>query len=314
MSAYRRAPRSGFTLVELLVVIAIIGVLVGLLLPAVQSAREAARRMQCSNHLRQVGLAMHNYESANRRLPAGWIANDPDGEPGWGWAVALMPYMEQNDVHSRIDSRLEIIAPVNLPMLTQVIPTFICPSDPFADRFEIGEAEEGDHDHEGHAHLGAGDEDDDDHHHGPHNVDEGHKLFEISKSNYVGVFGTLEVDESPYRADGTFFGNSRTQLRDFIDGTSNTSAIGERSSRLGGSLWQGVIPEANASFARVVGSADHTPNSPQGHFDDFSSFHRGGANFVMADNSVRLVPDTIDLQVYQALATRQGGEVISQSD
>lgn len=314
MSAYRRALRSGFTLVEVLVVIAIIGVLVGLLLPAVQSAREAARRMQCSNNLRQVGLAMHNYESANRRLPAGWVADRPEGVPGWSWAVALLPYMEQNDVHNRIDTRLEITAPANQPMITQVIPTFICPSDPFANIFEIGEAEEDHDDHDDHGHDGDDHDEDEEDDHGPHHVDEGHKLFPISKSNYVAVFGTLEVDESPYRSNGAFFGNSRIQLRDFTDGTSNTMVIGERGSRLGGSLWHGIIPEANASFARVVGSADHVPNSPIGHFDDFSSFHRGGANFVMADNSVRLIPDTIDLRVYQALATRQGGEVVSLAD
>jgi prepilin-type N-terminal cleavage/methylation domain-containing protein len=303
MLSARRYARSGFTLVELLVVIAIIGILVGLLLPAVQAAREAARRMQCSNNVRQIGLALHNYESAHKKFPPGWIANVSAGEPGWGWATALLPFMEQNNVYQRLDLNVEIIAAQNQPMIESVIPTFICPSDPTPSLFQIAEAE--DHSH----HLSSSSLDEDDHE--PHNVDEGEKLFAIAKSNYVGVFGTGEVDESPYSSDGTFWGNSRVRMQDFVDGTSNTFVIGERSSRLGGSLWHGVIPEANAAYARIVGSTDHVPNSPVGHFDDFSSFHATGANFIMGDCSVRLIPDTIDETVYRALATRHGGEVVT---
>jgi|LakMenEpi03Aug12_release.lakeMendotaPanAssembly.Ray.scaffolds.fasta_scaffold95981_3 prepilin-type N-terminal cleavage/methylation domain-containing protein len=307
MAVRPSASRSAFTLVELLVVISIIGVMVGLLLPAVQAAREAARRMQCSNNMRQIGLALHNYESTHKRFPAGWVANEPEGHPGWGWAVALLPFIEQGGVQDRLDSRLEITAAPNQPMIMQVVPTFICPSDPFAPTFEIGEAEEH-HDHADH------DWGSDDHDHEPHNVDEGHKLFSIARSNYVAVYGTTEVDESPYAGNGAFFGNSRIRIRDFTDGTSNTMVIGERGSRLGGSLWHGVIPEANAAFARIVGSTDHGPNSPAAHFDDFGSYHTTGAHFVMADNSVRLVPSTIDLSIYQAMATRQGGEVVRSID
>lgn len=303
MLSARRSGRSGFTLVELLVVIAIIGILVGLLLPAVQAAREAARRMQCSNNVRQIGLALHNYESAHKKFPPGWIANVPAGEPGWGWATALLPFMEQNSVYQRLDLNVEIIAAQNEPMIQTVIPTFICPSDPSPSLFQIAEA----HDHSHHFSYTSFDEDD----HEPHNVDDGEKLFAIAKSNYVGVFGTGEVDESPYSSDGAFWGNSRIRMQDFVDGTSNTFVIGERSSRLGGSLWHGVIPEANAAFARIVGSTDHVPNSPVGHFDDFSSFHATGANFIMGDCSVRLIPDTIDETVYRAMATRHGGEVVT---
>jgi prepilin-type N-terminal cleavage/methylation domain-containing protein len=309
MTSVRRSGQSGFTLVELLVVIAIIGILVGLLLPAVQAAREAARRMQCSNNVRQIGLALHNYESTHKKFPPGWIANVSAGEPGWGWATALMPYMEQTNVYQRLDLNVEIIAPQNMPLIQTVIPTYICPSDPTPTVFQIAEAHDHDHDHL----VGAMYFDEDDHDE-PHNVDDGEKLFAIAKSNYVGVFGTGEVHESPYNSDGAFWGNSRVRMQDFVDGTSNTFVIGERGSRLGGSLWHGVIPEANAAFARIVGSTDHVPNSPVGHFDDFSSFHATGANFIMGDCSVRLIPDTIDETVYRALATRQGAEAVTLPD
>ncbi len=90
--------------------------------------------------------------------------------------------------------------------------------------------------------------------------------------------------------------------------------MGERSGQLGGSIWHGNIPEAAESMARVVGVADHPPNSPEGHFEDFRSYHTGGANFCRADGSVQWLPDSIDEVAYRALATRSGGEVISYVD
>jgi hypothetical protein len=139
-------------------------------------------------------------------------------------------------------------------------------------------------------------------------VDDGPKLFDIAKSNYVGVFGTREIEDEPYKGDGTFFGNSRIRIQDLTDGTSNTFIVGERSGRLGGSVWHGYIEEVAEAPARFLGSTDHVPNSPIGHFDDFSSGHTGGANFVMGDCSTHMISNSIDLQVYQALATRSGGE------
>ena len=288
----------GFTLVELLVVLAIIGILVGLLLPAVQAAREAARRAQCMSNQRQIGLALSNYESSHRRLPSGWVDWNRTKAPGWSWAHAILPFMESTTVYNGIDHRSSIDAPINQASLIQVIPTFICPSDIGGNTFEIGmeSHEEEEEEHEG------------------HNVDEGDKLFRVAKFNYPAVFGTMEIDEVPYNANGTFYGNSPTKLKDILDGLSNTMIVGERSSRLGGSVWHGWISEAAEPGARFLGVADHSPNSKIGHFEDFSSQHGPGIHIVFGDSSTRLISDTIDLDVYQALCTRQGGEIAKSLD
>jgi prepilin-type N-terminal cleavage/methylation domain-containing protein len=281
--------RSAFTLVELLVVIAIIGILVGLLLPAVQAAREAARRIQCTNNVRQLGLATHNYESVYGRVPSGWVSNGLSGEPGWGWSAALLPFMEGNNIANKIDWRIAIEDAIHKDVRETVVATFSCPSDPFENTFEIGE--------------------DSGVHHST--VDDGDKLFRVSKSNYIAMFGTFELEDSPYKGDGMYYGNSKTKFRDVTDGLSNTLMVGERSGQLGGSLWQGNIPDAAEANARIVGVADHAPNSPVGHFEDFRSYHTGGANFMRADCSVQWLPQTIDEEVYRAMATRSGGEALN---
>lgn len=287
--------RRGFTLVELLVVIAIIGILVGLLLPAVQAAREAARRMQCSNNMKQLGLATHNYESTYKRLPSGWVSNGLSGEPGWGWSAALLPFMEGSNLANRIDWRLAIEEATHDDVRVSVVPTFLCPSDPAPNIFGIAEGDGHGHEHES-------------------SIDDGEILFRISKSNYVGMFGTFELEDAPYNGDGMYYGNSRIKFRDVTDGLSNTIMVGERSGQLGSSLWQGNIPEASEPHARIVGVADHAPNSPAGHFEDFRSYHTGGANFGRADGSVQWLPETIDEVVYKAMATRRGGEVAAYND
>lgn len=301
--------RGGFTLVELLVVIAIIGILVALLLPAVQAARAAARRTQCKNNCKQIGLALHNYHDAFRQFPAGWISYQGEFEPGWGWAAAILPFAEQNNVYDQIDFRLPIEDSAHAAVREAVLAMYICPSDVAPDTFAIAEGTGG-------------------HVHGasamptasasyafsstlPVNIDTtGTPLMRLSKSNYVGVFGTFEIHDDPYRGNGSFFADSRLRFRDFVDGTSNTVMVGERFGRQGSAIWHGVIPEAAEPEARVVGVTDHAPNSPEMHFEDFSSEHVTGAHFTLADGSVRMISDTIDTNVYHALSTRQGGEVV----
>lgn len=296
--------RRAFTLIELLVVIAIIGILLALLLPAVQSVREAARRTQCANNFRQIGLAIHNFESAFNRLPPGWEDHLESGEPGWGWGSILLPYMEAGNLHNEIQFDVEIADPIHAGVRESFISVFACPSDDGPDVFEIHEGDGHDHDHDHFTGSTGGNFRSD---------DEPHVLFSIAKSNYAGVFGTFEIHDDPYRGDGVFYGNSETRFRDVTDGLSNTLMIGERSSELMQSIWHGNIPEAEAHYARILGIADHhAPNHPEAHLDDFRSYHPGGVNFLRADVSVFFLAETVDEEVYRGMATRNGGEVLGE--
>jgi len=279
-----------FTLVELLVVIAIIGILVSLLLPAVQAAREAARRMSCYNNLKQIGLALHNYHDTHKSLPMGWIGVDPAtrqphalGQPGWGWAARVLPFLEQSNTESLLKGDLPITDPSNLAARSTHLALYRCPSDANSqDFFDI---------------TGS------------------MPTVRIPVANYVGMAGTQELENCEplpigvqCRTDGIFYHNSSTQFRDITDGLSNTFMVGERNSKIDKSTWVGSIPGADEGFARFLGIADHAPNTVGAHLDDLSSYHPAGTNFVIADGSVRLITETIDLTVYQALATTRGGE------
>ena len=302
----KEKPRIGFTLIELLVVIAIIAVLVALLLPAVQQAREAARRTQCKNNLKQIGLALHNYHDVHQTFPPGWIAIDDtgaqsahEGTSGVGWAAMILPYIEQQNVYSQFNASLPLTDAANATFLSNQIPAYKCPSDPQPDTWEI--EEEG---------------------------SPGTVLAKLPIANYIGSFGTEELDgcenapgtapvsaNGQCRGDGIFYHNSRIRIADITDGTTNTYMVGERKTvPLDGwfSTWPGMIAEGEEAFQRVCGSADHTPNHPDTHLDDFSSRHAGGAQFCQADGSVRFISESIDRGVYQSLATIQGGEVVGE--
>jgi len=311
LSMRQTKSRNAFTLVELLVVIAIIGILIGLLLPAVQAARAAARKMSCQNNMRQIGLALHNYHSAYRQLPSGWVARDRHHHtPGWGWAAAILPQLEGSGIYEDIDFGVPIEDDRHEEVRKSTIEAYLCPSEVAQRLFWITEGEEHDHDHD---HGDEEDEDEEhehDHEHGEHVDEHGEPLFQIARTSYVGVYGTKDIHDDLYEGDGLFYGNSRHRFRDILDGMSQTLMIGERNSRLGGSIWHGVIHDANEPAARVIGAADHQPNHPIGHFEDFSSYHLDGAHFVLSDGSVKFLTKFIDLDVYHALTTRANKEVV----
>jgi prepilin-type N-terminal cleavage/methylation domain-containing protein/prepilin-type processing-associated H-X9-DG protein len=311
-----RLSRRAFTLVELLVVIAIIGTLVGLLLPAVQQAREAARRAQCTNNLKQTGLALQNYHESRRQLPEGWLCNTDSSDPhhaeegvGWGWASRLLPYVEEDATYKTIDIKIPI-ASASATVLSKVIPGFLCPSDTGAGKPTFMPGEEG----------GA----DNDHQH----PDQTTGATTYARSNYVGMFGSNsweahEAEEhgpgeeeehheegEPYGGNGMFFANSRMPFRHVTDGLSKTIMVGERDSRLGGSLWIGMVEGLAEPIGRVVAHGHHAPNGnpAEQHFGDFSSRHVAGANVVFADGHCDFIAESIDTKVYQALCTRKGGE------
>lgn len=292
--------RNAFTLVELLVVIAIIGILIGMLLPAVQQVREAARRTHCRNNIRQMALGIMNYEGTMKRYPAGWTTFDasmPVSEPGWGWSAEILPFMEGQNVHDRIDFSVAIDDHMHEDIIQSSLPIFLCPSDP-ADRL-LNLDTHIEHDHDSLRHDGPEDT---------------HGSLIVGRSNYSGVFGSTEIEDNPSGGNGAFFANSRVRHADFKDGTSNTFIVGERTNELGPISWVGVVPEVDEPLARIVGAADHAPNDREGHFEDFRSHHPGGINVVLGDGSAHFIASTIDESVFQALSTLDGGEIVSIED
>lgn len=297
-------PRRAFTLIELLVVIAIIGVLVGLLLPAVQAAREAARRAQCVNNLKQIGLALHNYDGSHQTFPSGYVSNvnatGDDLGPGWGWAPMLLPQFEQTPLFNAINFNLAIEAPDNLTSRLPLVNNFLCPSDSVQVYWAVNRD----------VATGAARQ----------------NICQIAPSNYIAMYGNGEPGPS---GDGLFFRNSRVSLRDITDGTGQTIAIGERSHRLGEATWVGSVTNAimfptdnddtgryraETSSGMVLGHVGERvgPGDPRSDVNQFYSLHAGrGANFLFADGHVQFLKATMDYRTYQALATRAGGEVIS---
>jgi hypothetical protein len=255
-------------------------------LPAVQAAREAARRIDCRNNCKQIGLALHAYHDVYRQLPAGWIAHPNTGEPGWGWATHILPFLEQINLHAQIQLNLPIADSSNQIVRETSLSVYRCVSDGRGNDPLVLLAEEA----------------------------TGNSLFKVARANYVGAFGTLEIEDDPFAGDGVLFQNSNLRFADVTDGLSNTIFVGERCSRIDGSTWTGAVEDAEEGLVRIVASSDHVPNHPAAHFDDFSSFHPTGAHFTLGDGSVRMLADTIDLDVYRALATRTGDEPIGKID
>jgi prepilin-type N-terminal cleavage/methylation domain-containing protein/prepilin-type processing-associated H-X9-DG protein len=319
MSGGNPRRRWGFTLVELLVVIAIIGILIALLLPAVQAAREASRRMACGSNLKQLALATHNYESTYQKLPPGWIASPGlmhtsntggtgrDGWGSWGWGAIILKYVEQSGLSETLDvgqtdMRTALDTPNLLALMQQPYPVFRCPSDVaplLNDKRPItGFANQ--------ARL-------------------------LATSNYVGwnsgSFGWIPGTGAPQDRLGIFAMNSKTKLADVKDGLANTFAFGERAYKITtNSFGRPVSCGAAVIFGNRWGN--HRENSRrnplfgntntlglgEGHINStltgsptnpglnnnsicargVFSYHPGGAQFALVDGSVHFINDTID--------------------
>jgi prepilin-type N-terminal cleavage/methylation domain-containing protein/prepilin-type processing-associated H-X9-DG protein len=354
-SLVRRRPRTGFTLIELLVVIAIIGVLIALLLPAVQSAREAARRAQCTNNLKQIALASHNYESSHGSFPIGYrglqlvypglppcgqLTNPPASVPiGHTAFVFILPYLEDGNQYNAYNIIRTYDSFSNVTGISTKVATYICPTDTQADPDPTGTISVTQ---------------------GSYGCARG--LWETLAFNWATV-ATLPDPNGLYPqtcnqgpGDGMFSTEWSHKVASATDGLSNTLLFGEMSRfrnepagsnfefNLIGGIWAGppwsspnptwpgdtrmtsgatCVPRLNAPpdmtgavfqacFATALFPPDWVPVPAcrsLGQFG-FRSLHPGGANFAMADGSVRFVKETINLPTYRALATRAGGEAI----
>lgn len=306
--------QSGFTLVELLVVIAIIGILVALLLPAVQAARESARRTQCVNNLKQMGIAFQNYHDALRRFPPGYLAAGPyvDGEtdttPGWGWAAFLLPNMEQNTVSQLANFNFPIQHPANARAVQTWIAPYVCPSDTLPGAvYAVPNPSGG-------------------------------TVASAAPASYAACTGSDALEVFAATGDGVFYRNSPTKFADLRDGTTFTILAGDRAFGISQGIWAGAMnnaavvrgkyntcqPVVAGTYLQAAGltlahahlnNAVFDGNDGAG-LDDFSSMHPAGSNFVFADGSVHFIQTipadgpngyTSEGLIYQRLGTRADG-------
>lgn len=323
--------RRAFTLVELLVVIAIIGILVGLLLPAVQAAREAARRMQCSNNLKQIGLALLNYESSTKAFPAGGIWKGPTLAPrgnraergsGWAWSYSILPYIEQGNAYAAIVFGNRMMDVPNRAVVSQNFAGAVCPSAPNPSlHFQLGVAS----DPFGFTNPG------------------------IAASNYVangGAFaaGFYYTDPADQRI-GMYAEDEWRKIGDCTDGTSNTIAVGEtRWFGIGSNVGNGSFFWDPSWYGRARHDSGGRADAPEALMrcaqvrinppfiagngvknKCFSSLHVGGAQFVLVDGSVHFISENIEnnettpaayrtgtaFGAFQKLCARSDGGVVS---
>jgi len=314
--------------------------LIALLLPAVQAAREAARRMQCTNNLKQIGLGIANYEAALGCLVSGYISSsipstqlgvpgqNPDSAsgdngPGWGWLALLLPQLEQTPLANSINFNLPTWVADNGSAVRVSLNVFVCPSANNPDLTCVM-------------------------------VDASQALLPVAnqrfaRANYQynmgwndsGIPANISPDDLVRGSNGPIYRNSHVTTAGVTDGLSNTVVAGEKTPYLADASWVGIIPGYRHFAYNAFASAGtggqgvnydypssllashsgpslyesptviHPPNSPLGHTDEFYALHPGGGNVLMGDGSVRFIKQTINLIAWQSLSSRSGGEVIS---
>lgn len=306
-----RDDRSGFTMIEFLVVIGIIIILTSLLLPAIQQGRAAARRVQCKNNLRQLGLAMHNYVDVHGVLPPGYIyGSPPDGMPttsGYGWNALLLPYLDQYALSQSADWETPIWGPDKQQFREARISVTQCASDPEVFRGYVRRP--------GWSSVASS-----------QLIGGYSNEIRFAKSSYPANFGPGNMTQNPEDGRGPFTRNRSIDLAEIRDGLSHTIFCAERKS---GHLttavksveavyyettWAGVatnLLEPEIDQARtVLFQAGHVPNSADADRYDASSPHETGIHFLMGDGSVRFSSLEIDPDLYRSLSSIDGGEML----
>jgi prepilin-type N-terminal cleavage/methylation domain-containing protein/prepilin-type processing-associated H-X9-DG protein len=307
----------GFTLVELLVVITIIGILIALLLPAVQAAREAARRMQCGNNLKQIALAMHGYHEVNNSLP--YACGEP-GHPialvthGGVWTTMILPYIEMQGLYGQIDFNKHV-AELPVEIVTTVISTYACPSDTLPSVILSDRWGDPNYKHNPPVAMGLW---------YPVSMGPTHPDYCNFCSNKIPGpnnwccqgwgFGSSPGGGYPIGSHAGMFGRYKTcvSFNQVKDGLSNTILAGESLPREC-VFFSAFATNFNLAPTNIPINLPFVPGDPLATYYlncGFKSRHPGGAGFAMADGSVTFLSDTIDFKLYNNLGTRDGGEAV----
>ena len=282
--------RKAFTLIELLVVIAIIAVLIALLLPAVQQAREAARRTQCRNNMHQLGLALHNYHDAHGCFPPMTVQNstcsDAKGHcTNVAWGALVLPFVDETAVYNAMNFNLPVYWSGNSTAARSFLAQYACPTDDAQTLIHFANS--------------------------THNMETG-GLARTTTTSYIVNGGTDGHGGRSTTANGVIFSNSRTRIRDIRDGTSNTFLAGECFVGLRTSGWNctwGCGDRGEPASGGTYYPFNTIRNSAQ-----FGSKHEGGGFFLFCDGQVKFISENIDMNTYRFLSTRAANELIDDED
>ena len=271
---------AAITILELLVVMTSIAILIGLLLPAVQAARESARNVECTNNLHQLGVALHAYHDKHRSLPPGWQSESTQ-KSSYGWAARILNELEEPTLAAQFNC-LRPIVETSEAVRSTTPAVFLCSSDSSEAVFPL------------YAELGV---------HAAHAQESTEILVTLPRANYMGVFGITDPDDVPGSSgSGAFVQNRNRRFTDMTRGLSQVLLVGERTTRKLASTWLGIATIGEDAAGRITGYADLGPNRDDADECEFDSRHPGHVNFVWADGHVASVHDDIDRQIYKQSA------------